>query len=255
MVAAPGATDEVRALARALARRVDVRALDRGPDPAAVLAVGADVPVPDGVPVARVADGTVTVGAERIALPTGHLVDTAAAPPLPPHVRRRWRERLGLPPLLVVDTAALVTDDVPTALAVAAAAVVDLDHLPLALALGCPTVTDADAAAAVGALDGVHVVVGERAAADALAVDDHRAAALSWHGRALAVATLDPAAAATAVLAALGLGPGPGPVARLDDRLAELGTDPAAPVRRRAAAALALFGPSPVPAPAPAGGL
>lgn len=248
VVAERGATEAARPLVRALARSVEVRALDRAPDAAAVLALGPTVGAGEGRPVARVADGLVTVEAERIALPAGAVVDTATAPPLPPHVRRRWRERLGLPPLLVVDTAALVTDDVPTALAVAAAAVVDADHLPLALALGCPTVTDAAAAVTIGAVAGVHVVVGGRDEADAVAADDHRAAALSRQGRALAVTALDPAAAAAAVLVALGL-TATGPVARVEARLDELGTTPAAPVRRRAAEALALFAPDPAGGP------
>lgn len=240
-VVASGTTEAARPLVRALARHVEVRALDRSPGPVAVaaLAVGADAVAPAGLPVARVDAGAVSVGDTTVALPTGTPVDTASLPPLAPHVRRRWRQRLGLPPVLVVDTAALVLDDVPTALAVAAAAVVDEPHLPLALALGCPTVTSADAAARLGVTD--VVVVGERAEAEALAGDDHRAARLSRQGRAAAVARLDAAAAADAVVAALGLGPAPTPAVLADARMAELGTAPAAPIRRRVAAGLALF--------------
>lgn len=240
---AAGDTDAARPLVRALARHVEVRSLDRDPPPAAVavLAVGADAVAPFDLPVARVDGATVSVGEETIVLPAAGAVDTAALPPIAPHVRRRWRERLGLPPLLVVDTAALTLDDVPTGLALAAAAVVDEPHLPLALALGCPTVTTAAVAASVGAVDDVDVVVGERADADALAADDVRASALSRHARARAVATLDPAPAAAAVVAALGLGADPTPHTLVDARLAELGTSPAAPIRRRTADALALF--------------
>jgi hypothetical protein len=239
-----GATEAVRPLVRALARRADVRALDRAPAPDAVLAVGAAAVerTPEGVPVAVVDDGVVRVDGVEIALPGGG-VDTAAWPPIAPHVRRRWRRRLGLAADLVVDVATLAAEDRPTALAVAASAVVGVDDLPLALALGCPTVTAAAAAATVGAVDGVHVVLGGRAEAVALAADEHRSGPLSRRGHELARERLDPAPAAAALLQAWGLGP-TGPVARLDERLAELGTAPAAPVRRRVADALAPLTPT-----------
>lgn len=154
----------------------------------------------------------------------------AAVPPLAPHVRRRWRQRLGLDPDLVVDTATLAPADVETALAVAAAAVVDEAHLRLALALGCPTVTDRAAASALGAVDGDHVVVGERDDAVALAADPVRSARLSLRGRTLVEGAVQGSPA--------------DPVAKVVAVLDELGTAPSAPIRARAAAALDGFGPS-----------
>jgi hypothetical protein len=178
--------------------------------------------------------------AEVVELVTGPTVDTASWPPLPPHVRRRWRQRLGLDPELVVDTAALDPDDMPTALAVAAAALVTGADLPLALALGCPSVVSAEAAATVGAVDELHVVIGGRVDAEALATDDRRAALLSRQARLLARTRLDPARPADVLLRAWGIAP-TGAAARVDERLAELGTAPAGPVRRRVADALAPF--------------
>jgi hypothetical protein len=250
VAAGPGATEAVRPLVRALARHVDVRAADRAAAPDAYLVAGAAATdrVPAGVPVAVAAGERLDVrrgdAAHAFALVTGSTVDTAAWPPLPPHVRRRWRQRLGLPADLVVDTATLAPEDVPTALAVAAAAVVAEPDLPLALALGCPSVVTSATAAALGVRAGLQVVAGGRAEAEALAGDDARAARLARLGRRFALARLDPARTAEALLAAWGLAP-EGPVARVDERLAELGTAPAGPVRRRVADALALFAPAP----------
>ncbi|QYG92587.1 hypothetical protein HC251_09155 [Iamia sp. SCSIO 61187] len=251
VAAGPGATDPLRPLVRALASHVEVRSADRSATPAAYLVAGAAAlgTVPDDVPVAVAEDGRLVIGrgegAVDVDLPAGVGVDSAAWPPVPPHVRRRWRARLGLADDLVVDVRAIDPDDVPTALTVAAAAVVPAAHLPLALALGCPAVTTASAAAAVGAVDGLHVVVGDRAAADALAGDDRRCALLSRQGRHLAVTALDPRRAAEALVRGWDLAP-TGPVARLDQRLSELGTAPASPVRRRVAEAVAALPPVPV---------
>lgn len=114
-------------------------------------------------------------------------------PPLPrsPFVRRRWRHRSGFPGAMVVRVGADVDDTlVPTALSLCAAAVVDHpDALRTALAAGAPSVTDAATAAAVGAVDGIHVVVTDGSTeqalgeARALAGNERRAAAL---GRAAA---------------------------------------------------------------------
>ncbi|HMJ74799.1 MAG TPA: hypothetical protein VK507_02445 [Iamia sp.] len=246
VVAAPGGTEAVRPLVRALARHVDARAVDRAPDAVAYLVAGAAAldQVPAGAPVAVAEEDRLAIrrgdAAQVVDLVTGPTVDTASWPPLPPHVRRRWRQRLGLDPDLVVDTAALDPDDVPTALAVAAAAVVAEPDLPLALALGCPSVVSAGAAAAVGAVDEVHVVVGGRPEAEALAADDRRAALLSRQAGRLAREALDPSRSAAVLLRAWGIAPA-GPNARVDERLAELGTAPAGPVRRRVADALAPF--------------
>ncbi|HEU5151006.1 MAG TPA: hypothetical protein VFU19_10940 [Iamia sp.] len=196
--------------------------------------------VPAGARVAVVEGDRLTTGDRTLTLVPGPAVDTAAWPPIPPHVRRRWRQRLGLPDDLVVATAALDPDDVPTALAVAAAAVVVEPDLPLALALGCPSVVTAEAAEAVGVADGRHVVVGGHPEAVALAADEHRAARLSYRGVRLAREALDPARAADALLRAWGLVP-TSPVARFDERLDALGTARTGPIRRRVADALALM--------------
>ncbi len=253
VLAERGATAPLRGLVAALSTTVEVRAASRALAPDAVLATSATAArrAPDGVPVAVLDGGRLRVeGAEPIELPAGPTIATSAWPPLAPLVRRRWRERLGLAPDLVVAVEEISADDRPTALAVAAAAVVGSADLPLALALGCPTVTSASTAAAIGAVAGVHVVVGGRVEAETVAVDDARAASLSRHGRALAVDALDAERAAALLLAAWGFGADLGPVARVDARLAELGTAPATPIRRRVADALALFAPAPVPAPA-----
>ncbi len=169
----------------------------------------------------------------------------AAVLPLAPHVRRRWRQRLGLAPDLVVDTTTLAPADVETALAVAAAAVVDAPHLRLALALGCPTVTDGATAAAHGAVDGDHVVVGERSDAEALADDLARAARLSYRGRALVEGADPPTLDGWTGHTQVSVQSSPAnPAERVAAALDELGTAPSAPVRARAAATLEGFGPS-----------
>lgn len=249
LVARPGTSARARALVVALGRHVEVRSRGRALRPDALLVTAPEIAVdrPDGVPVATVHGDVVRVRRGdrevELALPAAPGVDTAAMAPLAPHVRRRWRQRLGLAPDLVVETATLDPADVPTALAVAAAAVVPAADLPLALALGCPTVTDREAARAVGAGD-EEVAVGDRATAEALAADDARAAGLSRRGRALAAAALDPDVTARALLAAWGLADPAGPVARVEAALDGLGTAPAAPVRARVDAALALLAPT-----------
>ncbi len=256
LVATSGTTAAARPLVAALARRVTIAASSsqvRAPDalvlthPDAVTGrVGCPraVVVGDGVEV-RDAEGRML--GDPLVRPGPDAVATATLPPLAPHVRRRWRARLGLAPDLVVDTLALHPVDVPTALAVAAAAVVDRRDLPQALALGCPTVTDAGSAAAVGARPDRDLVVGDRSDAVALAADEVRAARLSRHARALAMARLDPEVTAATILRRWGLDPATGPVDRVDAALADLGTAAGAPARARVADALALFAPSAEP--------
>lgn len=256
VVATPGTTAAVRPLAAALARHATVTTRARAPEADAVIATHPDAA--SGLPVGRpaaVVDGDLlrTLGpdgrpvGDPLPLPGPLVVASSSLPPLAPHLRRRWRERLGLDADLVVDTVALDPSDVPTALAVAAAAVVELRHLPVALALACPTVTDAAAATTIGARPDRDLLVGGRADALALAADPVRAARLSRAARALAVSRLDPEVAAAALLDRWGLGPEPSPEARVAAVLAGLGTAPGAPVRARAADALALFVPPPVP--------
>ncbi len=257
VIATPGTTAAVRSLAAALARHASVTTWARAPEADAVIVTHPDAAsrVPIGRPAAVVDGGALTTLGpdgrplgEPLRLPGRHLVASSSLPPLAPHVRRRWRARLGLDPDLVVDTVALDPTDVPTALALAAAAVVELRHLPVALALGCPAVTDGAAAAAVGARPERDLLVGERADAVALAADPVQAARLSRAARALAVSRLDPETTVATLLERWGLGPQPSPEVRVNAVLAELGTAPGAPVRARVADALALFAPSPVPA-------
>lgn len=259
LVARAGTTAEARPLVAALARRATVRASGRAPDADALLLTHPSAGEPEPGPPTAVLDGDLVLvrAADGAALgaplvrPGPDVVATAALPPVAPHVRRRWRERLALAPDLVVDTLALDPRDVPTALAVAAAAVVERRDLPVALALGCPTVTDASAAVAVGAEPGRDVEVGDRGAAVELASDEARAATLSRRGRALAVGRLDPEVTALALLDRWGLGPEPTPSVRLEAALRDLGTAPGAPVRGRAAAATHLFASVPTAPGAP----
>lgn len=239
VVAWPGSTEAVRPLVAALARHVEVRALSRAPAPDAVLITHprARHRAPAGLRDAVVDGDVLRVGTAALPLPGSTSVATAAWPPLAPHVRARWRQRLGLDPDLVIATVAWSPDDVPTGLAVAAAAVVDRLRLPLALALGCPVVTDAAAAEAVGAADGDHVVVGGWIEAEALARDQRTAARLSRRARQLARDRLDPDVTVGRLLAQWGWVPS-SPGARLQRALDELGTGPSAPIRRRCRDAL-----------------
>lgn len=255
VVCSPGGSAALRPLAAALARRTDLRSLGRADRPVALLASdraaldrarrsGRGAAVAAG---ASVEDGHLVVfgdGIEgrRLPLPSAPRVSTSTLPPLAPHVRRRWRRRLGLADDLVVDTAALDPLDVPTALAVAAAAVVDARHLPAALALGCPVVTDASSARRVGAVDGQEVVVGNRDDAAALAADDRRASGLSRRAHDLAVTRFDPSTTASRLLDLWGLADET-PKGRVEAALADLGTAPGAAPRRRVADALVLFAP------------
>jgi hypothetical protein len=162
-----------------------------------------------------------------------HRLDLVGLWPVSPFVRRRWRRRLGLPECFVAEVGVATApplDDRTAyeALFLCAAAVVDAEHLLPALALGTPVVCGSDAAAAAGAVDGEHVVVADtaaeaRAAADALAGDDVRAAALARAGRHLVVVPAAPA----------------GPEGRVGAALAELGTPPGSDVARRVAAHVA----------------
>jgi len=178
-------------------------------------------------------------------------VDSSSWWPVSPFLRRRWRRRLGLPDVFVAEVGVRGAPELDErtageALFLCAAAVVGPSHLLPALALGTPTVCTSDAAAAVGAEDGVHVVVTDGGAAHdaalALADDDERAALLARAGRAL----VDERRGTTAdgVDAA-------GPVEVLTSALAELGTPPGSDVTRRVAAHVASLGPSAAAAVAP----
>jgi hypothetical protein len=282
LLVAPGTADRAAPLVRRLGRWCEPRALDvRTPLVAAVLATGPAVPglaavlddrpgpvavwVDDerelaagGAMVAR-ADAVVTrsaavavaVGERAVALPA-EAVEAVAVAPVPPFVRERWRRRAGLDPSLVVAVGVpgatpLPDEEVPTALAVAAAAVVGGPALVGALALGTPVVTDADAAARVGAEPGGELLVAPPAdalaVARALAGDAVQAASLSRRARRLVERRFDLGPAAAELAARLGLDRTPrSPAARLDAALVELGTPPGARPALRAGEALAAFG-------------
>ena len=154
--------------------------------------------------------------------------DAQAVLPVSPFVRRRWRRRLGLPDDFVVRLGverapACDADLADAALFTCSAAIVGREHLDAALALGTPVVCDAGTASAVGAVDGTHVVVAARAAAEhtaeLVAGDDSRAARLGRNARRLAV-DRSPARADD------GADP-------LDTALAGLGTPPSSPLAAR----------------------
>jgi hypothetical protein len=262
---------ELRPLLHALARVADLHASDRSlTDPRARIAtstdaVGLERALRDDVPIAvALASGEETPPevAERADVllvprlpgqddgaPSSRTVtwpvpsiDAAAHPPLTPFVRERWREHLGLPPVLVVvagfDGATPLPDAaVPSALALCSSAAVRGPQAVLGLALGAPLVTDALEAARLGARDEVEVVIAAprdaATAAEELAHDVRRAARLGWAARLLAEQRHDVRPAADAVAARLGL---PRPMRAgdsLEARLDELGTPPgAAPAAR-----------------------
>ncbi|HEX2576682.1 MAG TPA: hypothetical protein VHK88_10070 [Aquihabitans sp.] len=180
-------------------------------------------------------------------------------PVLPPVARARHRRDLDLPDDLVVAIDhPVATDDVVTALALAAAAVVTGPLLPLALALGTPVVTGPDSARRHGIEAGVEAeVAADPVAADAAARSLARyelgAAALSRRGRRFAEHHLDLDRPAAAVRQRLGLAAvaARGGAGRLRDRLDELATPVDARIRTRALdATAALTGPPPShPAP------
>jgi hypothetical protein len=275
LLVAPGTAERSAALVRRLARWAEPRAIDLGTPPvAAVLATGAAVPglgrvladrpgpvavwVDDEgeLSVADAADVVVTsspavaaaVGPRALALPRA-AVDVGAIAPVPPFVRARWRRRGALDPSLVVTVGVpgatpLANEDVPTALAVAAAAVVAGPWLVEALALGTPVVTDEASAAELGAEVGADVLVAApaeaEAAARALAAEPVRAASLSRRARRLVERRFDVAPAAAELAGRLGLDRGAAdPLAPIDGALAELRTPPGSRPAARAAEALA----------------
>lgn len=181
--------------------------------------------------------------------------DLARRPALSPFLRSRWRWREGLPDDLVlvasgsgvrvVDGDVVPESGVPAAWALAGAAAVTGPMLAEALSWAVPCVTDRASADAIGAEDGVDVVVAEPdlvPRARALAGDWPTAARVSrgarrWAERDDISAWLGP------VLSHLGLSRGCGPTATpLADRLAELVTPSRSHMCERAAAAVAGWG-------------
>jgi hypothetical protein len=182
------------------------------------------------------------VGRGAVLVPSAGL-EVDRWPPLAPLVRRRWRERYGLPARHVVRVRRIDEDADPTSLstqlAVASAAVVGGPPTLLALALGTPVVTSADTARRLGLTAGREVEVATdrataRELADAIAADDGWAATLSRRGRRFAELHLDLGRPARLVAERLGLRvPERGPCAKVEARLAELATPEASPVRQR----------------------
>lgn len=160
-----------------------------------------------------------------------------------PAVRARWRERHHLPRDLTIDTRGLDDAVVPTALAVAAAVVVDARWIEHALASGAPTVTSQSAAATVDARHGEQVIVAGSdpvGAATALTADAPAAAALSRAGRRLIEARNDLHRPVAALIAHLGLGTLPSvAVDVVRRRLDDLWTPPGARISARALVAVA----------------
>jgi hypothetical protein len=166
-------------------------------------------------------------------------------PWFPPFVRARNRRRVGLPDTAIDVRASaahpIPHDDVPTALALASAAVVDEEWILVALALGTLCVATEDVVASVAPERGREIVaiggpgeLGELASTLATAPDQARR---SRAARAFA-STLDLAQVARRVLRSLGIEDSGG----RDDlatRLSELGTPATSAVARRALGAAA----------------
>ncbi|MCU1352887.1 MAG: hypothetical protein JWM05_2096, partial [Acidimicrobiales bacterium] len=254
---------------RLLARRVEVRAVARcSRPPDAVLAIGAGAldRAPAGVPTAVWIDDAADldrpeVRAARVAVTDDPAAEAAGAvlvprdgvdlmllPPVALLTRVRWRERYSFDARLVVgiDATADPGGDAPTALALAAAAVVHGPLVATALALGTPVVTSSVDAARLGLRDRVEVLVVDREADAArtardLAADEATAAALAGRARAFAEAHLDLSRPLLRLLADMGLVPDGDPAGRLDARLDELVAPSDAAIRRRAAAAIDLL--------------
>jgi hypothetical protein len=271
LLAAPGTSGRAVPLLGLLGQVAEVvswqRAEGRSPDAVVVTTVRAlpalgDRPsVPTAVWVKHHDEIDVAAGAGVDLLLTAHpeLVARGAVlvPPvgievdrwpwLAPLVRRRWRERLGLPDEHVVRLEA-GTDpaDDEQALRTAAAAVVSGPATLLALALGAPVVTSGDTARRLGVRPGRDVEVAadpDQAAelAAAIAADPARAASLSRRGRRCAEHHLDLGRPARVVGERLGLRAMPprGLDATAAVRLDELGTPASSPTWRRSADALA----------------
>lgn len=181
-------------------------------------------------------------------------MDLRGRRPLSPFLRSRWRRREGLPEHLavlagpsgcmVLGGGAVPPAATATALALAAAVVATGPLLAEALAWGAPVVTVDGDARSLSATPGVDVEVADEGdapeVAGALARDWPRAAAMSRAGRALVEATLDRDRWLEPLVSHLGLRAGQGRArGRLEERLAELQTSPAAPIVDRATAAVA----------------
>jgi hypothetical protein len=185
-------------------------------------------------------------------------LDVSRYLPMTPFVRSRWRRRLRLPETLTISLGrpgAPPPELAATALTLASSVVAQGQGLLEALAWGAPCATDAASAKALGARDGIEVMVGEADGLDELArrisADIRLAAALGRAGRRLVEHHYDTGRAAAEVAEALGLLPEPsGAVGVLGARLAELWTSPDSRVIGRVRGATGLFVQGERPAPA-----
>jgi hypothetical protein len=199
-----------------------------------------DEPAPDAVLI-----GPLAPDEGRHVRVRGGAADLERWPWFPPFVRARNRRRVGLPDTAIDVRASAAKpiphDDVPTALALAPAAVVDEEWLLVALALGTLCVATEDVVSSVAPERGREFVaigspgeLGELASTLATAPDQARR---SRAARAFA-STLDLAQVARRVLRSLGIEDSGG----RDDlatRLSELGTPATSAVARRALGAAA----------------
>lgn len=145
---------------------------------------------------------TTSPGVEMLTVPEPG-VDATACSYVAPLVRRRWRDRLGLPADMVIDVgpdgdAGLPPRLMPTALALASVVVGAGDVVLGAMCWGAPTVADDVTAARLGLAGAVHVA--DRGdlmgVAAALCRDDGEMARLSWRARRLVEDSFDVAGAA-----------------------------------------------------------
>ncbi len=161
-------------------------------------------------------------------------VDATACFYVAPLVRRRWRDRLGLPADLVIPIgldrgAALPPELMPTALAVASVVVAVGDLVLGAMCWGAPTATDDQTAARLGLAGAVHIAdqADLAAAGAALCRDDGEMARLSWSARRLVEESFDLAGAAYTVAETARLVRQVDPSAGVLTRLNELWASPA----------------------------
>ena len=199
------------------------------------------------------ASGVVVVGDEpAIIAPFGARgvlwgdgIDAERFRPVTPFVRARWRRRRGLPDRLVWAPAELAApppaDVNSTAFALASSVAVVGEPALEALAWAAPVATDAGTADALGATDGLEVLVAEPGAlgrtAARLADDQRLAASLGRAARRLVERRHDLARPAAVLAARLGLRAEPtDPAGRVAACLDELWTPADAEVRFRAEA-------------------
>lgn len=266
--------DAVRRLLLTIADRVrpvdGVFSPDGGAPPAAYLWRGDSVRPPEGARYAvwlRRNDAELVDGATALVTDDLELADLHGAifvpdrtlvhrtRPILPFVRRRLREGRGLPSVVVacgehttwlwlavdqgvMEAERLTRAQADTAAGIASAVAAVGRALPTALAWGAPTVTDHASATALGAVDGVHVLVAESYderidLARELAEDEARATPLAWQGRRLMETRHDLLRSARDFLTALDLPThrAGGPGARWRDALSSLSTPENSPVR------------------------